>query len=52
MRSFVKISPLQNGLVADVGNLCHSAIFNVTNIYFNGIRENKVLAKISEFIVN
>ena len=27
------------------------ANFNVANIYFNAIRENKILAKISEFTV-
>ena len=35
----------------DVGNHALVAIFNVANMSFNAIHENKILAKISEFTV-
>ena len=46
MRSFVKIKPLRNGEVYKFSH-CHE--FYVANVSFNPIRENKILANISEF---
>ena len=49
MRSFVKIKTSGNGEITlsftDIGKS------NVANVYFNAIRENGILAKISEFTV-
>ena len=55
MRSFVKITPSQNGeitlsLLMEV-NHALDANFIVTNMSFNAICENKILPKISEFTV-
>ena len=56
MRSFVKINSSRNGEITR----CHLlmkvnhvivANFYVANMYFNAFRENKMLAKISEFTV-
>ena len=54
MRSFEKIKLSGNGeitiLFTDVGKSMHrSRKFNVANMYFNDIHENKILAKSSEF---
>ena len=35
----------------DIGISCPACDFNVINVSFNAIRENKILAKISEFTV-
>ena len=55
-RSFLKIKSSQNGEITlsftDVGNSCPSRDFYVTNMSFTAIRENKILAKISEFTVH
>ena len=55
MRSFVKIKPSQNGEIilsfTDLANHAQVGNFNVTNVSFNAIRENKILAKFSEFTV-
>ena len=56
MRSFVKIKPSRNGKITlsfiDIGTSCPSRFFfHITNISFNAIRENKILAKISESTV-
>ena len=55
MRSFAKIKPLGNGentlSFTDVVIMPNLQIFNVENISFYAIRENKILAKISEFNV-
>ena len=47
MRSFVKIKLLRNGKIT----LSFIDKGHITNMSFNAIRENKVLAKISEFTV-
>ena len=57
MRSFVKIEPSKNGEITksftDVGKSCPShKFFNVTNMSFDAFRENKIHAKIFEFIVS
>ena len=48
------ISP-RNGEITlsftDIGKSCPKCTFNASNMYFNAIRENKILAKISEFTV-
>ena len=55
MRSIVKLKPSRNGEITmsftvDVGKSCpKSRFFSVANMSFNAIRENKNLAKISEF---
>ena len=56
MRSFVKIKPSQNGKntmsFIDIGKSClNRDFFYITNVSFNVIRENKILAKISESTV-
>ena len=55
MRSFVKTKPSQIGDITlsftDIGKTCPVHDFYVTNVSFNAIRENKILAKISEFTV-
>ena len=56
MRSFVRIKPSRNGEITlsftEVGKPCLSRdFFTVANMSFNDIRENEVLAKISEFTV-
>ena len=55
MRSFVKIKSLRNGkitVITDVGQSCPSrANFNIPNMCLKAIRNNKILAKISEFTV-
>ena len=60
MRSFAKIEPSRTGeitlLFTDVGTFfCKSrqsrGILNVANMSLNAIRENKIIAKISEFTV-
>ena len=54
-RSFVIKKPSRNGEITvsftDKGKFCHSRMFNVANMSYNPIRENKILAKISEFTV-
>ena len=56
MRSFVKIKPSRFGDITlsftDIGKSCPVRDFYVANVSFNIIRENKILAKISEFTVN
>ena len=59
MRSFVKIKPSQIGDITlsftDIGTFVKHAlfaIFYVANVSLNAIRENKILAKISEFTVS
>ena len=55
MRSFVKIKSMRNGETTlsftDKVNHAIVTIFNVANTSFNAVRENKILAKISEFTV-
>ena len=56
MRSFAKIKASCNGenslSFTDVVKSCQSRdFFYVANMSFNAIRENKILAKISEFTV-
>ena len=55
MRSFVKIklSRFCDIILSftDIGNHALFTIFYVANVSFNAIRENKILAKISEFTV-
>ena len=55
MRSFVKIKSSRNGeltlLFTDICKSCLRRDFLRRNMYFNAIRENKILAKISEFTV-
>ena len=56
MRSFVKIKPSRNGKLTlsfiNIGKSCLSCdFFHITNMSFNAIRENKILAKISESTV-
>ena len=55
MRSFVKIEPSRIGeitlSITDTGKSCPVSDFNVANVSFNAVRENKILAKISEFTV-
>ena len=57
MRSFVKIKPSRNGQITlsfiEIGKSCLSReIFNITNMSFNAIPENKIIAKISESTVD
>ena len=55
LRSFVKIKSSRNGEITlsfiDKVNHAIVPIFNVANMYFNAVRENRILAKISEFTV-
>ena len=54
MRSFAKITPSRNDEITDLLMVVNRALvadFNVTNMSFNAIRENKILAKIPEFRV-
>ena len=56
MRSFVKIKLSRNGKITlsfiDIGESCHNRdFFHITDMSFNAIRENKILAKISESTV-
>ena len=55
MRSFVKIKPPRIGDITlsftDIGKSCRARDFYIANVSFNAIRENKILAKISEFTV-
>ena len=55
MRSFMKIKSSRNGVITlsftDEGKTCHSREFYVADMSFNAVRENKILAKISEFTV-
>ena len=55
MRSFVKIKPSRIGDITlsftDIGKACHVCDFYIANVSFNVIRENQILAKISEFTV-
>ena len=55
MRSFVKIKLSRIGDITlpftDIGKSCPVRDFYVANVSFNIIRENKILAKISEFTV-
>ena len=56
MRSFVKIKSSRNGEITlsftDICKSCLSRkIFNGTDMSFNAIRKNKILAKIFEFAV-
>ena len=53
MRNFVKIKPSRNGKITlsfiDIGKSClRRKFFHITKMSFNAIRENKILAKISE----
>ena len=56
MRSFVKIKSSRNRRFilpfTDEGKSCHSREFYVANMSFNAIRDNKILAKVSEFTVS
>ena len=57
MRKFAKIKPSQNDKITlsfiDIGKSCLSReFFHITNMYFNAIRENNILAKIYEFTVH
>ena len=51
----MKIKPSQNGKISlsfiDIGKPCLSREFFTSLMSFNAIRENKILAKISEFTV-
>ena len=55
MRSFVKIKSSRNAEITlsftNIGKSCPSGDLSVTNMSFNAIRENKVIAKISGFTV-
>ena len=54
MRNFVKIEPSRNGdITLSSTDVNHSLFtnFKVANMSFNATRENKTLAKISEFTV-
>ena len=55
MRSFVKIKSSRNGQIilsfTVEGKSCHNRDFYVAKMSFNAIRENRILAKISEFAV-
>ena len=55
MRSFRKIKPSRSGDITlsftDIGKSCFVCDFYVANVSFNDIRENKILAKISEVTV-
>ena len=55
MRSFVEKKILADGEITlsftDEDKLCHSGDFYVANMSFNAFRENKILAKICDFIV-
>ena len=56
MRSFVKIKPSRIGDITlsftDISKSCIVRdFFYVASVSFNAIRENKILAKISEFTV-
>ena len=56
MRGFTKIKPSRNDesvlSFSDVGKSHQSRdFFNLENMYFNAIHENKILTKISEFTV-
>ena len=52
---FGKIKSSRNAEITlsftDIGKSCHSRVFSVANVYFNAIRENKILVKISGLIV-
>ena len=54
MRSFVKIKLLRNGeitlLFTDAGKSCPSCDFLMSQICFNAICENEILAKNSKFL--
>ena len=55
MRSFVKKSSRNGRFIlsfTDEGKSCHSREFYVANMSFNAIRDNKILAKVSEFTVS
>ena len=57
MRSFVKLKPSRNDKITlsfiDIRKSCLSReFFHITSMSFNAIRENKVLAKISESTVS
>ena len=55
-RSFTKIKPSDGEITpsfTDLGKSCPSRKFlKVANMSFNAIRENKILAKISEFTID
>ena len=55
MRSFVKIKPSRMGditlSITDIGKSSPLRDFYVANVSFNAFRENKILAKISEFTI-
>ena len=55
MRSFLKINPSRIGDItlsfADIRKSCPVRDLYVPNVFFNAIRENKILMKISEFTV-
>ena len=56
MRSFAKMKPSRKGEITlpftDAVIMHLSRIVNIANMYFNVIRENIILAKISEFIIS
>ena len=49
----MKIKSSRNGqiILSFTGKSCHNREFYVANMSFNAIREDKILAKISEFTV-
>ena len=49
-RNFVKIKPSRNGVII-LSVTDEVANFNVANMSFNAIRENKILTKLCEFTV-
>ena len=55
MRSFVKIKSSRNGEITlsftDKGKSCRSRKFLTSQMSFNAVSENKILAKIFEFTV-
>ena len=51
MRSFAKIKSLQNDEKSFLANHAKENFFNLANMSFDAIRENKIFANISEFTV-
>ena len=56
MQSFAKVESSRNGIITlsftELGKSCLGREFRTSPICFNTIRENKILAKISEFTVH
>ena len=57
MQNIVKMKPSRNGKITlsfiDIGKSClNREFFHITYVSFNAIRENKMLAKISESTVH